>query len=177
MKQKPKPSQPARQAVVPRVAYWGALLVLLTICAYLPVLRAGFIWDDDAYVTDNPMLTAPDGWQQIWFSAHHQSQYFPLVFSAFRLERMLWGLNPVGYHAVNVLFHTINALLLWWLLRRLAIPGAWLAAAIWAVHPVQVESVAWVTELKNVLSTLFYLLTLGAWLRFIECPAATPWRF
>ena len=148
------------------------LLVLGTVLAYQPVWRAGFIWDDDAYVTQNAMLTAPDGLSQIWFSAHRQSQYFPLVYTTLRFERALWGLNPQGYHAVNVLLHAVNALLLWQLLRRLAVPGAWLAAAIFALHPVQVESVAWITELKNVQSTLFYLLALLAWVKFVGKPAA-----
>ena len=153
------------------------LLVVLVAMAYQPVWHAGFIWDDDAYVTENPMLTEPGGLRQIWFSAHRQSQYFPLVYTTFRLEHALWGLNPQGYHAVNVLFHAINALLLWRLLRRLAVPGAWLAAAIFALHPVQVESVAWVTELKNVQSTLFYLLALLAWVSFAGKPGASRWGF
>ena len=144
----------------------GALLLLAVVVAYLPSLNAGYIWDDDLYVTDNPLLTAPDGLTKIWFSAHHQSQYFPLVFTTLRFERWVWGLNPAGYHAVNVLLHAANALLAWALLRRLALPGAWLGAAIFALHPVQVESVAWITELKNTESTLFYLLALLAWLRF-----------
>ena len=155
----------------------GLLLAMVTIVAYLPALRGGFIWDDDAYVTHNAMLTAPNGLSQIWFSAHRQSQYFPLVYTTLWFERALWGLNPQGYHAVNVLLHSINALLLWVLLRRLAVPGAWLAAAIFALHPVQVESVAWITELKNVQSTLFYLLALLAWVNFSEKPAAPRWRF
>ena len=146
-------------------------LVVGTILAYQPVWHAGFIWDDDAYVTQNPMLTAPDGLRQIWFSAHRQSQYFPLVFTTLRFEHSIWGLNPLGYHLVNVLLHATNALLLWQLLRRLAVPGAWLAAALWALHPVQVETVAWVTELKNVQSTLFYLAALLAWVKFIGNPA------
>jgi len=154
-------------AAIPRHVLLGSLfIVLATVAAYWPVFSAGFIWDDDAYVTENPLLTAPDGLWRIWFSAHSQSQYFPLVFTTLRLEYALWGLNPVGYHAVNVGLHVVNALLIWALLRRLALPGAWLAAAIWALHPVQVETVAWVTELKNTESTLFYLLAIFAWLNF-----------
>jgi tetratricopeptide (TPR) repeat protein len=142
--------------------------LVLVITAYWPALQAGFIWDDDHYVTDNPMLTAPDGLRQIWFSLHKQSQYFPLVFTTFRLERGLWGLKPWGYHLVNVLLHGVNAALAWAILRRLAVPGAWLAAALFAVHPVQVESVAWVTELKNLESMFFSALAVLAWMRFIE---------
>jgi tetratricopeptide (TPR) repeat protein len=144
------------------------LLVALVIAAYWPALHAGFIWDDDKYVTENPMLTAPEGLRQIWFAAHTQSQYFPLVYTTFRLERVVWGLHPLGYHLVNVLLHAGNALLVWAVLRRLAVPGAWLAAAIFALHPVQVESVAWVTELKNLESLLFYLLAVVAWLSFVD---------
>ena len=150
--------------------YWlfGLLLVVTTLFAYAPAWHAGFIWDDDRYVTENPMLTAPDGLQQIWFSAHRQSQYFPLIYTTFKFERALWGLKPVGYHLVNILVHGLNAGLVWALLRRLAMPGAWLAAAVWALHPVQVESVAWITELKNTQSTLFCLLSVLAWLRFVD---------
>ena len=163
----------------PRVPVWplAGLLVAMTFLAYGPALRAGFIWDDDAYVSENAMLTAPDGWRQIWFSPHRQSQYFPLTYTTFRLERMLWGGNPPGYHLVNVLLHAGNALFLWQLLRRLGVSGGWLAAAIFALHPVQVESVAWVTELKNVQSTLFYLLALLAWVKFAAKPSAPPWKW
>jgi len=155
----------------------AALIMLLTVLAYLPAWRCGFIWDDDFYVTNNPLLTETDGLRRIWFSAHHQSQYFPLVYTTLRLERNLWGLNPIGYHVVNVLLHSMNALLVWLVLRRLALPGAWLAAAIWAVHPVNVESAAWITELKNTQSTLFYLLALLAWMKFADRETACPWRF
>jgi protein O-mannosyl-transferase len=150
----------------------AAALLFLVLLAYWPALHAGFIWDDDRYVTDNAMLTAPDGLRQIWFSPHKQSQYFPLVYTTFRLERQLWGLAPLGYHLVNVLLHGINALLVWAVLRRLAVPGAWLAAAIFALHPVHVESVAWVTELKNIESLFFSLLAVLAWMRFTK---GSPW--
>jgi protein O-mannosyl-transferase len=155
----------------------GAFIVLATLIVYLPALGGGFIWDDDAYVTANKLLTAPDGWWRIWFSAHYQSQYFPLVYTTLRVEHALWGLNPLGYHLVNVLLHAANALLVWAALRRLAIPGAWLASSIFALHPVQVETAAWITELKNTQSTLFYLLALLAWIRFTEAGTARPWRF
>ena len=152
-------------------------LMAFTFVTYQPVGHAGFIWDDEAYVTDNPLLTAPDGFKRIWFSKHSQSQYFPLVYTTLRFEHMLWGLNPAGYHVVNVLLHSLNALLVWAALRRLAVPGAWLAAAIWAAHPVNVESVAWVTELKNAQSTLFYLLALLAWMKFADRETVRRWRF
>ena len=107
----------------------GGLIVLLVFLAYLPALHGGFIWDDDAYVTNNPLLTAPDGLRRIWFSMDSPSQYFPLTYTVFRIEHALWGLNPAGYHGVNILLHAINALLVWRLLKRLSVPGAWLAAA------------------------------------------------
>ena len=145
----------------------GGLIVLLVFLAYLPALRGGFIWDDDVYVTDNPLLTAPDGLRRIWFSMDSPSQYFPLTYTVFRIERSLWGLNPAGYHGVNISLHAINALLVWLLLKRLRVPGAWLAGALFALHPVQVESVAWITELKSILSLFFILLTLFCWIEFV----------
>jgi Flp pilus assembly protein TadD len=163
-------------AALPRSVWLGGLfIILVTLAAYWPVFSAGFIWDDDAYVTDNSLLTDPDGLSRIWFSAHSQSQYFPLVYTTLRLEYALWGLHPAGYHVVNVGLHIINALLVWALLKRLALPGAWLAAAIFALHPVQVETVAWVTELKNTESTLFFLLALFAWLHY--CAGKGRWFY
>jgi tetratricopeptide (TPR) repeat protein len=154
----------------------AALLASVTVLAYQPAWHAGFIWDDDVYVTNNRLWTAPDGLQRIWFSLDSPSQYFPLVYSVLRMERHAWGLAPDGYHWVNILLHAVNALLLWRVLRRLAIPGAWLGAALFALHPVQVESVAWVTELKNVLSLFFCLLAVRAWLEFVEDRPGS-WRF
>jgi len=154
----------------------AALLVGMIVAAYEPALRAGFIWDDDVYVTDNQLLVEDDGLERIWLSREAQSQYFPLVYTAFRIEHALWGLEPFGYHLVNVLIHAANALLLWLLLRRLSMPGAWFAAAVFALHPVQVESVAWVAERKNVMSLFFSLASLLAWLRFAEPRGASGKR-
>jgi tetratricopeptide (TPR) repeat protein len=156
---------------------FGLCLVAATMISYQPVWDAGFIWDDDEYVTDNPLLTATDGLRRIWFSLDSPSQYFPLTYTAFRIEHALWGLMPAGYHWVNILLHAVNALLVWRLLQRLSVPGAWLAAAIFALHPVQVESVAWVTELKSVLSLFFILLTLLAWIEFVEEQSKPSWHW
>ena len=152
-------------------------MLAVTIVAYQQVWHAGYIWDDDKYVTANPLLTAADGLKRIWFSLDSPSQYFPLVYTSFRFEHALWGLNPAGYHWVNILLHGVNALLVWRLLRALRVPGAWLAAALFALHPVQVESVAWITERKNVLMGFFFLLSLICWVRFVEAEAKERWRF
>jgi tetratricopeptide (TPR) repeat protein len=156
---------------------FGLLVLVATVMAYQPAWHGGFIWDDDIYVTDNPLLTASDGWQRIWFSRDAPSQYFPLTYSVFRLERTMFGLNPAGFHWVNILFHAGNALLVWKVLRRLNVPGAGLAALIFALHPVQVESVAWITELKNIMSLLFSLLAMLTWLSFIETEGRQRWQF
>ncbi|HEV2046172.1 MAG TPA: tetratricopeptide repeat protein [Chthoniobacterales bacterium] len=149
----------------------------MTIAVYRPAWNGGFLWDDDAYVTKNTLLTAPDGLRRIWFSLDAPSQYFPLVYTTFRIERGLWNLNPTGYHWVNLLLHVANALLVWCLLVRLKVPGAWLAAAIFALHPVQVESVAWITERKNVLMGFFFFLTLLAWVEYVDLRTTRRWVF
>jgi tetratricopeptide (TPR) repeat protein len=145
----------------------GALTITIAcFTAYIPAIKAGFIWDDDRYVTQNPLLTAPDGLYRIWFSTDAPSQYFPLTYSSYRIEYKFWKLNPTGYHIVNVAIHTINALLLWLVLRRLSIPGAWFASAVFALHPVGVETVAWISERKNLLMLLFSLLSVLCWIEF-----------
>ncbi|HEX4342912.1 MAG TPA: O-GlcNAc transferase, partial [Verrucomicrobiae bacterium] len=142
------------------------LLVVATFIAYQPMWHAGFIWDDDAYVTNNQTLHDLNGLKQIWLEPKATPQYYPLVYTTFWLEYHTWKLNPLGYHVVNVLLHALGSLLLWRVLKRLALPGAWLAAAIFALHPVNVESVAWVTERKNVLSAVLFFAAALAYLRF-----------
>lgn len=165
-----RPGAPQRLSV--RMPVVGGLFLLVTLATYLPALDGEFIWDDDAHVTA-PALRALDGLWKIWVDPRATQQYYPLTHSAFWLQYQVWGVNPIGYHIVNVVLHAIGALLLWRILERLAIPGALLAAAIFALHPVQVESVAWITELKNTFSGVFYLGALLAYLRF-DPPGASP---
>ena len=162
---KSEPAPPARE--------WNALLlgacsVALMLIVYLPALGGGFGWDDDAYVTNNLTLRSVRGLSQIWGQLTATPQYYPLTYSSFWLEYHLWGPNPLGYHVVNVLLHTLAAMLLWRVLVRLQLPGAWLAAGIFALHPVAVESVAWITERKNVLSAVFYFAAALAYLRWLD---------
>ncbi|MBI5764392.1 MAG: tetratricopeptide repeat protein [Planctomycetes bacterium] len=151
------------------LALFGATLI-----AYLPAFGAEFIWDDDAYLTTNAVLFAPDALRRIWFELGATIQYYPLVFTSFWIEHHLWGLNPAGYHVVNILLHAVAAVLLWRVLVRLEVPGAAWAAAIFVLHPVHVESVAWVTERKNVLSIIFYLLAIRAYAPFLRADSASP---
>lgn len=149
-----------------RAAILAAVLVVLTVASYLPAGQAGFIWDDDRYVTGNELLRSGAGLYRIWFEPSAFPQYYPLVLTSFWLEYHAWGLSPQGYHLSNVALHAANAVLAWLLLRSLNVPGAWLAAAIFALHPIHVESVAWVTERKNLLSAFFALLSLRTYVRF-----------
>lgn len=170
-----KQASRARAAQVPRGRTIGVLepqffalgagaILLATLIAYIPAIRAGYIWDDDSYVTKNATLTSFHGLWRIWFEMGAIPQYYPLVHTMYWIEYRLWGLAPLGYHIVNVLLHGSSAVALWMILARLGVRGAWLAAAIFALHPVHVESVAWITERKNTLSGLFYLLS--AWCYF-----------
>ena len=160
-----------------RACIFALVLAAVTILVYRPAWNGGFLWDDDYYITNNELLTAPDGLRRIWFSLDSPSQYFPLVYTTFRFEHALWGLNPTGYHWINLVLHVANALLVWAVLARLKIPGAWLAGAIFALHPVQVESVAWITERKNVLMGFFFLLTLLTWIAFVDERTKRRWLF
>ncbi len=158
------------------------LLIAACVAAYLPVKDCGFIWDDDAYVQNNFNLRTPLGLWRIWSDPQATPQYYPLVHTSFWIEYHLWGLKPLGYHLVNLALHIGVGLLWWMVLRRLKVPGAYAAALIFALHPVHVESVAWITERKNVLSGVFYLLAALAYFEFNPpeqevAPRQRHWRW
>lgn len=164
------PVSAARAAVSParerlREALIPAGILLATLVAYAPALRGGFVWDDDAHVT-RPDLRPFHGLVRIWTEFGATQQYYPALHTAFWLEHRLWGDLPLGYHLVNVCLHALAAWLVILLLRRLEVPGAWLAGMIFALHPIEVESVAWISEQKNTLSAVFYLSAALVFLRW-----------
>lgn len=133
--------------------------------AYAPALNGGMLWDDDAHVT-KPELRTVDGLVRIWTEPGATQQYYPLLHSVFWLEHRLWGDAVLGYHLINLFQHGLAAFLVFLLVRRLQLPGAALAAGVWALHPVSVESVAWISEQKNTLSAVLYLGAALCYLRF-----------
>ncbi len=144
-----------------------ALIFGAAIFVYLPAMHGGFIWDDAAHVT-KPELRSWHGLERIWFEVGATQQYYPVLHTAFWVEHRLWGDHVLGYHLLNVLLHALAACLVVVLLRRLKIGGAELAGLVFTLHPVCVESVAWISEQKNTLSTVFYLLAALAWLIWRE---------
>ena len=164
----PSPSRVTRQTIWPILA-----LVLMVAISYFPATHAGFVWDDEIITEARPVRTVA-GLEQIWFSPREikrEGHYWPMLYTTFWIEHKLWGFAPAGYHVVNILLHLINTLLLWHILRRLVVPGAWFVVAVFAVHPLHVESVAWVIERKDVLSGLFYFTAALAYMRFVEVPS------
>jgi len=145
---------------------WALLLILFVILAYTPTWHAGFIWDDDIILTYNPCIVGPFGLKEIWTTA--AADICPLVLTTFWVEHELWGLAPLPYHLVNIVMHGACAILLWRVLCSLGVPGAWLGAALWALHPVMVESVAWITEMKNTESGLFFLLSILFFVKWLK---------
>lgn len=143
----------------------AAALATTVFLAYQPAWHGALIWDDDAHLS-RPEMQSWHGLYRIWFDLKATQQYYPLLHSVFWFEYWLWGRDTLGYHLVNIFLHTMAAILVAVILRRLAIPGAYLAAAVFALHPVQVESVAWITELKNTLSAVFYLSAALVYLGF-----------
>lgn len=190
----PRQPDPRNGASPKRGVSWllGLAIALLCAGAYLPVLDAGFLYDDDQMLTRNPVIQRggrsfdAESWRglaELWLPREPRAEHLPgipLTASTFWLEWRLWGdgssesapsergIGAAGYHATNVALHALSAVAVWRVLLRLGVPGAWFAAALWGVHPVGVESVAWIAERKNVLSMLFSMLALGAWLRWLE---------
>jgi hypothetical protein len=162
---KKSPATPVKPALGGAAS--GLLLFAAVLIAYLPALNGGLLWDDGAHVT-RPELQSFQGLWRIWSDLWATQQYYPVLHTAFWIEHRLWGDSVLGYHLANLALHAAAALLLLMILRRLAIPGAWLAALIFALHPVCVESVAWITEQKNTLSAVFYLASALVYLEFDE---------
>ncbi|MDB6058577.1 MAG: ogt, partial [Verrucomicrobiales bacterium] len=140
-------------------------ILISVVVAFWPAFSAGFVWDDDSVLTGNPLMRGP--LHLLWFSTQ-PVDYFPVTYSSLWLEWRLWGMNPLGYHVTNILLHAASAVLLWRLFLRLRFPAAWLPALLFAVHPVNVESVAWIAERKNVLAMFFYVLTAWAFVIFAQ---------
>ncbi len=154
-----------RAASAANVPLGLALILLTTFLVYLPAMNGAMLWDDDSHVT-RPELQSITGLYRIWFEPGATQQYYPLLHSAFWLEHKLWGDSVLGYHIVSVLWHMLAVTLAYWNLKKLKIPAHLLVAAIFALHPVMVESVAWISEQKNTLSTVFYLGAMLAYLKF-----------
>ena len=133
--------------------------------AYWPALRAGFVFDDHILVEGNRFLRGPL-WKA-WFTTG-PTDFWPLTWTAFWLEWRLWGEQAWGYHAVNLAVHATAAILLWRVLRRLRVPGAGVAGLLFAVHPVAVESAAWISEQKNTLSAVLLECAVLAWIAFVD---------
>lgn len=182
-------SQPAVRLAFTPGSHWreaGAafILLLIAVTVYAPSWRNGYIWDDDAYITDNVLMESLDGLRRIWFELGATPDYYPLTFTLIWVQHRIWDASrATGFHITSTLLHAANAIVLWRLLVRLGSPGAWLAAAIFVVHPVQVESVAWATECKTLLALLLGLASWHALLRFDPInsdPFAVPvfrWRW
>src|SRR5580698_819581 len=168
-----KPAAPSRSGAGSTWYPAGAVLAILgaTLLAYLPALSGGLLWDDSAHIT-SPRLQSLSGLGDIWFRLGATQQYYPVLHTAFWIEHRVWGDSLLGYHLANVALHAGAACLFALVLVRLRPDGpawhwpAWLAAAVFALHPVCVESVAWISEQKNTLSLVFYLLSALVYLRF-----------
>ena len=162
----------------------GLLLICAVFAAYIPALGGGFIWDDPVLLTENPLIWLPGGLREMWLGAH-TPDFIPVTLTGFWLEWRLWGADPAGYHAVNILLHAANAVLFWRILLKLGVRGAWVGALLFALHPMNAASVAWVAERKNTLSLLFTLASVALWLKLPprgaanagQTPRRTAWHW
>jgi len=157
----------------PWILAGAALIAIAAFLAYFPSINGGFILDDDLLVTSNKLLKAPDGIYRFWFTTE-AVDYWPVTNTTLWIEWRLWGMNPTGYHITNLILHIVESLLIWVILRKLSIPGAFLAALIFALHPVNVESVAWISQRKNVMAMLFFLLSILWYLKVEISSPSSP---
>jgi protein O-mannosyl-transferase len=162
----------ASMLIVPAGA---ALIAILACIAFLPSINGGFILDDDILLTGNNLIQGNDGLYRIWCTTEAQD-YWPITNTMFWIEWRVWGMNPTGYHVINLFLHVVEAFLIWLILRKLSVPGAFLAALIFTVHPVNVESVAWIAQLKNLMCMLFVLLSIFCYLQSETQPPPTKNR-
>ena len=147
-----------KAAVIVAAAWW----------VFAPSFHGNWLWDDDLYITANPLLRDGAGLWKIWFEPGSFIEYYPIEDSVLWVQWHLCGQNPLGYHLGTWVLHVVNALLVWWLLGKFRLRWAWLGGLLFAIHPVQVESVAWVAEMKNTLSLLPFLLAMGVWIDYEE---------
>jgi tetratricopeptide (TPR) repeat protein len=159
-----------------RARWWlgAAAILVASFAVYAPALEGGFVWDDDTHLLDNPVLEE-NGLRKVWLTPPQRINYWPLTFTTYWVEHQLWGLDPLGYHVVNVLIHAASCILIWLVLLRLRVPYPWLVALVFAIHPVNVESVAWITQRKNLLSMFFFALALLLHLRFEDRRSVTAY--
>jgi protein O-mannosyl-transferase len=185
------PACPLEAPCWQRLPAWaqGLAIVALTVIVYLPVLlHGGWVWDDPEYILNNQLISdRVSDLLHVWLPVNRTSmewgvntpQYYPLTFTSFWIEHNLWGTDPTGahdptgYHLTNVLLHAANGVLVWRLFAALRAPWPWLVGAVFALHPLHVESAAWITERKNTLSGCFYLLAALAYLRFDDASDPT----
>ena len=146
-----------------RVLAGVTIIIVTAFIAYLPSINGGFVFDDDGLLAENDLVQAPDGLYRFWFTTE-AFDYWPVTNTTFWIEWRIWGMNSTGYHVTNLILHVAEALLIWVVLRKLMIPGAFFAAIIFAVHPVNVESVAWIASRKNTMAMLFFLLSIFCYL-------------
>ena len=159
---RPRPTKPGKFRVPFRET---SIIVLAAVLVYLPALRGGFVFDDWILLIQQPLIHASDGLWRIWFTTEARECY-PITWTICWLQWQQWGDNPFGYHVVNVLLHAANAVLVFRVLKRLEVRGAWLAGLLFAVHPVNVAAVAWISEQKTTLAMLFFLTAVLSYLRF-----------
>ena len=146
-----------------KIILQALVIVVAGLWAYWPALHGSWLWDDDILVADNFELRSWAGLGKIWFAAP-TTDYWPLTWTVLWIEWHLWGNNPLGYHLVSLALHLASSLMIWRILSRLGLSWAWLGGFLFVIHPLAVESVAWISEIKNTLSLLFFLLSFGAWL-------------